>query len=355
MSKFIVEWNARSPELSRASDYYPFLQLSAKELAERLESKLVIDPQTYQRFSKIINMQEAVVAVDSFCRAKNITQIDQQIDEFRHILNSINLRYYQAYDSDRIVIMKNIRNRAMFLRLEPHGPKLASITRNLPIVDTYFTRLATNDKTKNLHADEKVLANNGWIWNADPLINFAANNSRAYFLREVIAWGDCVKLRYGSGPEDNPWLWEHQTDYTIKMAQLFHGFRIDNCHSTPIHVAAGLLDVARKINPDLYIFAELFTGSEAKDILFVSKLGINSLIREAMNAWDTPELSRIAHRQGGTPVGSFTLPSNRYPLDILGHNVGSDYHSIESKSEFVVNVKSSVPHSLLMDWYLRLK
>jgi glycogen debranching enzyme len=170
-------------------------------------------------------------------------------------------------------------------------------------MESYFTRLPAQP---NSDPATYALANNGWIWNADPLQNFALLPSKAYLRREVIVWSDCVKLRYGLGPFDNPWLWSHMTSYVTGLAETFEGFRIDNCHSTPLHVGVALLDAARVVNPDLYICAELFTGNEEMDLVFVSRLGINSLIRELGNGWNPKEMSRLLYRHGvGKPIGMF--------------------------------------------------
>ena len=221
------------------------------------------------------------------------------------ILEAVNVSFYQEYDSDVTEILDQVFNRTKYMRLDDHGPKLGPITKENPLIESYFTRLPKNDTTAKHSDRDLALVNNGWVWGGNALIDHAGPDVKVYLRREVIVWGDCVKLRYGAGPQDSPFLWEHMTKYARLMAKYFAGLRIDNCHSTPIHVAEHILDEARRVRPDLYVVAELFTGSEETDYVFVKRLGISSLIREAMQAWSTGELSRLVHRHGGRPIGSF--------------------------------------------------
>lgn len=227
---------------------------------------------------------------------------DGLADAWAKIVDVINVPLYEEWKEDTKVAIDQIKNRVKYTRLDEHGPRLGEINKFNPLVEPYFTRLAPSPQ-----ADPLVysLANNGWIWNADPLQNFALPPSKAYLRREVIVWGDCVKLRYGASPAANPWLWAHMTSYVTALARAFDGFRIDNCHSTPLEVGTAMLDAARVVRPDLYICAELFTGSEEMDLVFVRELGVNSLIRESGNAPDPKELSRLIYRHGvGKPIGS---------------------------------------------------
>jgi glycogen debranching enzyme len=64
-----------------------------------------------------------------------------------------------------------------------------------------------------------IVAHPGWIMGGSALDDFAAPESFAYLRREVIIWGDSVKLRYGQRPEDAPFLWSHMLEYVKLTAR----------------------------------------------------------------------------------------------------------------------------------------
>ncbi|KAK3819132.1 MAG: glycoside hydrolase family 13 protein [Linnemannia elongata] len=345
LEEFKAEIAAKKPYSHDLFNHDTLTKLTLKEKADTLrEAGLSGADEHGDRHHKKILPNVAVAYMSAllnidFTKARATETV---YDEYKKILNEVNLEYYKAYDKDVETIITNIENRVKYMRLDEHGPRLGPITEENPLVETYFTRLPENERTAVHPSGSLALVNNGWIWNADPLRDFAGKDSHAYLRREVIIWGDCVKLRYGKGPEDVPWLWERMKEYTIQSARLFHGFRIDNCHSTPIHLAQYLLDAARTVRPNLYVVAELFTGSEAMDIRFVSRLGINSLIREAMQAWEPRELSRLVHRHGISPVGCMDRTS-------LCEDVpwtGPDGKTMPSR---VTPLVPSHPHALFMD------
>ncbi|ODV93555.1 hypothetical protein PACTADRAFT_19024 [Pachysolen tannophilus NRRL Y-2460] len=271
--------------------------------------------------------------------------------ESLNIISAINLPLYKEYDEDVETILEQLYNRIKYLRLDGNGPKLGEITEESPLTENYFTIFKGPDN------EQWELANNGWIWNGNPLVDFASSKSKSYLRREVIIWSDCVKLRYGSCEEDSPYLWSRMMEYTELCASIFCGFRIDNCHSTPLHVGEKLLDVARKVNPQLYVVAELFTGSEEMDKLFVERLAINSLIREAMQAWSVQELSRLLHRHGGRPIGSLKwLPLDEFSYPIGNKSVNDLLEkvpepNIDKVSEIAIPrvLTATSPHALFMD------
>lgn len=130
--------------------------------------------------------------------------------------------------------------------------------------------------------------------------------STPYMRRDIVIWGDCVKLRYGLRAADSPYIWDRMERYSRATARLFHALRLDNAHGTPPWVARAMLDAARQERPQLYVNAELFTNSAADDCLYASMLGINSLVRESVNADSAAAMAAQIHHTaaGGTPVAS---------------------------------------------------
>lgn len=344
-------------EKFKQQDELPDLQLPGdvnpsdiKQLAQYAAKVCRVAPHNVleARFSNKLDAAKLLSLLQSLAQSANLDELKQKAGA---IIDEINADLYREYDDDLKTIKKQISDRIRFLRLDDNGPKLGPITEQAPLTEPYFTRFESNGK-------KYALANNGWIWGGNPLVDFASLQLKAYLRREVIVWGDCVKLRYGAKYEDSPYLWDRMIEYTKLCAATFSGFRIDNCHLTPLHVGERLLDEARKVNPNLYVVAELFSGSEEMDKIFVERLGINTLIREAMQAWSVGELLRLVHKHGGRPIGSmswmplddFTYPATKEPpSNQLDHTHETGDIATNSEVAIPKNLASQLPHALFMD------
>ncbi|KAM4722100.1 glycogen debranching enzyme [Rhinophrynus dorsalis] len=297
---------------------------------------VLIQDTEYKRLGCSVDMD---IALATFIPHSNgPAAIEECCTWFRKRLEELNAEKLKQMNFHHEKAVNCILGTMTYERLASHGPKLGAITKKDPIVTSYFTfpfkAMSVTEEEPMMHQPEKschFLAFNGWVMGDDPLRNFAGPDSNVYLRRELICWGDSVKLRYGDKPSDCPYLWDHMRKYTEITAKHFHGVRLDNCHSTPIHVAEYLLDTARKVRPDLYVVAELFTGSEELDNVFVTRLGISSLIREAMSAYNSHEEGRLVYRYGGEPVGSFVQPSLRPLVPGIAHALFMDVtHDNES-------------------------
>ena len=145
-----------------------------------------------------------------------------------------------------------------------------------PLLPRYFSKLKNGD----------LALNNGWVMNWPAGLDFAApGHHLVYMKRHVVAWGDCLKLRY-----EGETVYGVMEEYCRRVAGSFDGVRLDNCHSTPIHVLRRLIGVMRKTNPHLLVMAELFTGEAGNDVVYEATIGIDLMVREAMQIHSSSEI-----------------------------------------------------------------
>lgn len=91
-------------------------------------------------------------------------------------------------------------------RIQDDGPKVRVISKQYPLFTPYFTDAGLKGKPLKQIEESMyttlgrvMMAHNGWVMSADPLNDFACPQpgiANVYLKRELIAWGDSVKLRY---------------------------------------------------------------------------------------------------------------------------------------------------------------
>ena len=239
-------------------------------------------------------------------------------------------------------ILTNIRNGIHYRFLESH-PSTRIPSDSYPLLDPYFTNVTlldpyvTQDTSRHSNSYNSIAGkedgeaccycvNNGWTWDndRDPLnLSLHARSSlvergriRNYAIntkvlkREMVIWTDCVKLRHFDEDHRCTFAYSIMQEYVELCAFLFDGFRLDNCHNTPLALLESLIPLARSINPRLILLAELFTQDQAVDQQYISTLGIDMIVRETVqnvsHDCDVRRYSDSLYTAGGQELGSLT-------------------------------------------------
>jgi glycogen debranching enzyme len=130
-------------------NYETLGKLTFKEKAEVLREAALLEANEHgDRYHKKILPDVAVAFMSALLNidfAKSgVTEA--VYDEYKKILNEVNLVYYKGYDKDVETIITNVENRVKYMRLDEHGPKLGPITQEyvdniLSCVNGFMLRL----------------------------------------------------------------------------------------------------------------------------------------------------------------------------------------------------------------------
>ena len=88
------------------------------------------------------------------------------------------------------------------------GPKINECNPDHPLICQYFTSTETNDMTQleqDMYDENKgkyFMVHNGWVMGMDPSVDFASPECLVYFRRELVAWGDSVKVTFKILPKN---------------------------------------------------------------------------------------------------------------------------------------------------------
>lgn len=187
-----------------------FLDLARKNIAPvkqdfdtHDELVLVQDP-LHRRLSSSVDMALALKLYNVYrhdCYDEE-TRIKRCVEDFKKRLETLNNDVIKVVNEHLHDAIENVIAGIRYFRVQHDGPNVREITIKDPLVFRYFTDYGT---PKNFKEHEEIMfseqgkylmAHNGWVMNSDPLRNFAAADSNVYIRRELIAWGDSVKLRY---------------------------------------------------------------------------------------------------------------------------------------------------------------
>jgi len=107
--------------------------MTLKERAYALREAAMIDgdehgARHHKKITTDIAMSFMSALLNLELTASGPVSVDSICEQYKAILNEVNLEFYKSYDKDVETIVSSIENRVKYMRLDEHGPRLGPIT-----------------------------------------------------------------------------------------------------------------------------------------------------------------------------------------------------------------------------------
>ena len=180
---------------------------------------LVLNPshQENVKFNRSLNLQDEVSRVTPAINsgALSLHAATVNLEKTLLWLNKIEREKMEEIIDSAV---NGVKGTMRYERIDPTGPKLGPVSSTSPICPKYFSCPFTGPDAAAIVALEEnrkfIYAHNGWVMDWNPVHNFVDQKFEVYLKRQLCAWDDSAKLRYGDGPQSCPALWERMEQYT---------------------------------------------------------------------------------------------------------------------------------------------
>jgi glycogen debranching enzyme len=230
-----------------------------------------------------------------------------EMDAYQAALGAINAPFLQHLSTVIQEIVKNTIKSASHRFVDDDGLKLGAVSAKTPLVESYFAKIATKSGVIRLVCD-------GYVPESAPGFDFLAPECDAVLKRELVVWNDTIRLRYGTGAEDSPFLWNYMTKYVESVAEVVAAIRLGGTDNTPIHVSDFFIQKARAINPKIYVMGALDLNTKSQAIQFIQRLGITSILREGCHQLTARDITALLWASGGRSVATLAHLDRRAVL-----------------------------------------
>ncbi len=193
------------------------------------------------------------------------------ISNFVKTIKQVNLILKNKVD----VYLKNaITNLRTYIKEEFIDAKFHKVTIEKKFVENYFTVFERNNPSL-------IFLNSGDTHYNNMVNSFCFNENWDLLQRNVIMNKNSILIRYPHDNYDN-FIYQYMSIYMENVASIAEGVNIESITSVPVFALNLLISRARKVNPNLLVFAniseELLDTEQAHKI--ISEIGVNYIIRD---------------------------------------------------------------------------